>query len=274
MSFASSPLSRRHTRPRRLTVLDAETPRATAGARLRRIRFGGPDLHDFPDMGPGAHIKLFVPEPGAEAVLPVMSAQGPQWPEGPRPAARTYSVRSLDAANGTLDVEFVLHGGNGPASRWAAEARVGDSLGLAGPGGPPLLRRDAEFFLLAGDLSALPAIAAVLEQLPPTASGVALIEADPPLPLVHPPALQLHWLGSGQTSPLPEAVRALQWPTDSRPVSATVAGESDAVMAIRRYLRRDRQLPRDALYAVPYWRRGHSEEQYHEQRHELMDQDS
>ena len=35
-------------------------------------------------------------------------------------------------------------------------------IGLAGPGGPPLYDAYADFHLLAGDLSALPAIAAVL----------------------------------------------------------------------------------------------------------------
>lgn len=277
MSFASPPPSRRSvlpaTRPRRLTVLHTESPHP----RLRRIRFGGDDLHDFPDLGPGAHIKLFVPAPGAAAVLPVLTAEGPRWPAGPRPAARTYSVRSLDAQRRTLDIEFVLHGDDGPASRWAARAQAGDSLGLAGPGGPPLLRADAHFFLLAGDLSALPAIAAVLEQLPADARGAALIEIEhgaPPPALRHPPGVALHWLPAGHDSPLPQAVRALRWPVDAGVVSATVAGETGAVIAIRRHLRDERRLPREALYAVPYWRRGQSEEQYHAERHQLMDEDA
>ncbi len=243
---------------------------------LRRIRFGGEDLHDFPDLGPGAHIKLFIPAPGADAVLPLLGSRGPQWPAGPRPAARSYSVRSLDAQRRTLDIEFVLHGDDGPASRWAARARIGDSLGLAGPGGPPLLHADAQFFLLAGDLSALPAIAAVLEQLPADARGIALIEIAPGAPapaLRHPRGVALRWLPAAEPSPLPDAVRALDWP-ERATVSATVAGETSAVIAIRSHLRIERRLPREALYAVPYWRRGHSEEQYHEQRHQLMDEDA
>jgi NADPH-dependent ferric siderophore reductase len=175
----------------------------------------------------------------------------------PRPAALTYSLRGFDRMRGTLDIEFVLHGNDGPASRWVARAESGDSVGLAGPGGPRLSRGNADFHLLAGDLTALPAIAAVLENLPTSARGAVLIEvedAGDELDLRHPPGVTLHWLRAGASSQPPDAVRQIDWPSSAR-IFATVAGENDAVLAIRRHLRRDRGVPAESLYAVPYWRR-------------------
>lgn len=271
-AVTAPPLSRHLTRPRRLTVRQTER----LSPHLLRVRFFSEELHDFPDAAPGAHLKLFVPPPGAKAVLPTIGAGGPEWPEGPRPAARTYSLRRFDRTRRTLDIEFVLHGEDGPGSRWAARARTGDSIGVAGPGGPKLSRSDADFHLLAGDLTALPAIAAVLENLPASARGAALIEvedAGDELDLRHPPGVKLHWLRGGASSPLPDAVREIDWPSSVR-IFATVAGENDAVLAIRRHLRRDRGVPTESLYAVPYWRRGRREEEYHEERHRLMETDS
>ncbi len=262
------------TTPRRLTVVDT----TALGPRLRRITLSGRELQDFPAAGPGAHIKLFVPRPGQEPLLPTRGAKGLAWPPGERPAVRTYSLRGHDPERGTVAVEFVLHGDDGPASRWAARAQAGDPIGLAGPGGPPLYDADADFHMLAGDLSALPAIAAVLEALPASARGTALVEiadADDQQSLSHPPSVQLRWLHASTSSTdepaLAAALREVDWPGTAR-VSATVAGENAAVIAIRRQLLFDRGLPRAAVYAVPYWRRGDSEERYHEDRHRIMDE--
>lgn len=73
----------------------------------------------------------------------------------------------------------------GPASKWIASAQVGDVLLVLGPnaefdgepGGidfvPPAL---TEQFLIAGDETSAPAIAVILEQLPPSARGIAVVE--------------------------------------------------------------------------------------------------
>lgn len=263
----------RPTRPRRLTVTDTHV----LSPHLRRVLLSGPDLHDFPESHAGAHIKLFIPPPGQALLLPRVGENGVEWPIGLRPSARTYSLRGRDTRGGTLSVDFVLHGNGGPASKWAAQARVGDAIGLAGPGGPPLYRADADRYLFCGDLSALPAIAAVLERLPAQAKGLALIEvadAADELPLRHPPGIELRWLRRAfdAESPLPELVANLRW-SDIESASATVAGESSAVAAIRAQLLA-KGLTRDRLYAVPYWRRGQREEDYHAERHRFMDEEA
>ncbi|WP_437786398.1 siderophore-interacting protein [Sorangium sp. So ce1097] len=262
------------TPPRLLEVL-----RATAiSPRMRRITLGGEAIAGFPARSDGAHIKVFFPR-GDQAApeLPTLGPEGPIWPPTPRrPITRTYSVRRYDARAGELDVDFVLHGDDGPASRWARRARPGDRLGIAGPGGPDPMLGPADFYLLAGDLSALPAIAALLENLPATARGhavVAVPDAAEMLDIARPPHVALTWIpldGAHAPGPrLEDAVRAMTWPEGR--VFAWVAGESSSVVAIRDHLLDERGLGREAMYAVPYWKASQSEEAYHAERHRIMD---
>ncbi|WP_437693475.1 siderophore-interacting protein [Sorangium sp. So ce176] len=262
------------TPPRLLEVL-----RATAiSPRMRRITLGGEAIAGFPARSDGAHIKVFFPR-GDQAApeLPTLGPEGPVWPPLPRrPITRTYSVRRYDAQAGELDVDFVLHGDDGPASRWARRARPGDRLGIAGPGGPDPMLGPADWYLLAGDLSALPAIAALLETLPATARGHALVavpDASEIQHLARPPHVALTWVtldGASAPSPrLEDAIRALIWPEGR--VFAWVAGESSSVLAIRDHLLDERGLGREAMYAIPYWKATLSEEAYHAERHRVMD---
>ena len=106
-------------------------------------------------------------------------------PDELRNPIRTYTVRAVRAASRQIDVDVVVHPVDGPASIWAETAVVGDELIVLGPnarhegfhGGVDFLPPPhAERILLAGDETALPAIAAILERLPPTASGHAIVE--------------------------------------------------------------------------------------------------
>lgn len=239
--------------------------------RMRRLRFEGDALADFPEDCEGAHIKLLFPlRDDAPPALPTLGAGGPQWPQDrPRPWSRTYTVAAIDPVRRRLDVDFVLHGDDGPASRWAARATPGQVLGLIGPGGPSLYRPDAERFLLIGDPSSLPLLRAVMRKLPDTAAGDVLIELPDPgerQPLPPRPRMRVHWLRRAE---LLDAVRALSPPDGA--VSLTLAGESGQVVAIRRYLRDHWRLPKAMMYAVPYWKERLDEDGYHDERHRIMD---
>lgn len=117
---------------------------------LRRVFLGGPQLAGFPSDSAGAHIKLMLPLPGQhEPVLPTLGADGPIWPPAEiRPITRTYTVAAIDTQRGELAVDFVLHGDNGPASRWANAAQPGAAIGVAGPAAPPRFFAAADYFLL------------------------------------------------------------------------------------------------------------------------------
>lgn len=169
-----------------------------------RVEFGGPDLAEFGVDGPtlDQRIKLLF---------------GPDQQR----SMRTYSIRAVRPGP-RLVVDFVLHltpGSSGPASRWAAAAEVGDTVGIIAPrrghyfGGIEFHPGRARRLLLAGDETAVPAISAILEQLDRDAVGAAYLEipsgADR-LPINAPPGIGVRWLprhGAPHGSQLVAAVR-------------------------------------------------------------------
>ncbi|MBA4790946.1 MAG: siderophore-interacting protein [Rhizobiales bacterium] len=235
--------------------------------RMRRLVLGGAEIEG---IKAGPNLKLLIPPEGlAVPRWPLQGADGrPLWPEAAeRPIVRTYSVRRLDRAAGELTVDFVLHGAEGVAARFAARAMPGDEVGIGGPGGRDLPL--GEFHVLAGDQSGLPSIAAILERLPADAQGVAFVEvpdATEELDLARPRGVRLVYLHragapAGTTTLLQDAVTALPWP-EGRRVCAWVAAESAAARTLRGYLRDTRHLPPRDLVVVGYWKRGMSESAY------------
>jgi NADPH-dependent ferric siderophore reductase len=258
--------------PRRLRVTGLER----LGPRLLRVKLGG-ELEGFPRGAEGSHLKLFFKRPGQHTLhLPTLGPEGVRWPEPAlKPIARTYTVAAFDAASETLSVDFVLHGDEGPATHWATHATVGEELGIAGPGGPNPMLAPAERYLLAGDLTALPAIAALTSLLPADARADVLIEAaelEDMLPLARPGGVRVRWLFRKPHAPsgLLDAVRAMAIRAEG--TFAFLAGENGAVLALRDHLLHERGFSKRQLYATPYWREQQTEEQYHQERHRIMDE--
>jgi NADPH-dependent ferric siderophore reductase len=105
-----------------------------------------------------------------------MTADGLMFPAGVAPPPmRDYTPRRYDAVARELTVDFVLHGA-GPAAGWAAQARVGQTIGIGGPRGSLVVADDFDTYVLAGDETALPAIGRWLEELPPAAHAVVIVE--------------------------------------------------------------------------------------------------
>ena len=197
---------------------------------FRRITFTGDDLHLFADTGLDQRIKLVISAPGTDDAVLAGFARDADWyaawramPDDVRPALRTYTVRHVRREAAEVDVDVVLHGDAGPASRWAAQARPEDAIALCGPDarydGTPggiewALPEHALRLLLAGDETAVPAIASILEELPADARGEALLEvptAADVLPVEAPAGVTVTWLPRDGARPgelLVPAVRA------------------------------------------------------------------
>lgn len=247
---------------------------------LKRIFLAGDALQGFPEHSDGAHIKLMFPQMHQrDPVLPTLGPKGPIWPpDHQRPITRTYSVSRYDAVRGELAVDFVLHGDNGPASRWALRAQEGDAIGVAGPGGPDRIKPGADWYLLVADPSAYAALCAALASLPADAKGYAFVEvadAADVLPLSPPTQMQVRWVvrgtqAAGDSTLLIRAVENLHW-LPGIP-SIMLAGENSQVVAIRDYVLQKKQVPKKMLYAVPYWKDRFTEEGYHAERHRIMDE--
>ncbi|CNH46360.1 siderophore-interacting protein [Yersinia mollaretii] len=243
---------------------------------LRRITFHSPTLEHYPSDCGGAHLKVFLPLAGqTQPELPILGEKGPVWPAADvRPIVRTYSVRAVRPALGEIDIEFAIHEHSGPAVNFARTAKPGDWLGITHPGGPETLLPVATYRYLVGDPSSLPAIAALLESLPATAQGHAIIRVDTPqdvLDLIKPAGVELTWVigGTDKTKDVVTQFCALNLSMEES--AFWIAGEDSMVVQLRRYLRREKGCERQQLYAVPYWREGLNEEDYHHKRHEVMD---
>lgn len=232
--------------------------------RFRRITVGGDELAGFADGAlPGDAFKAFLPAPGERRpALPTRNDDGRLgYPEGAQPPLiRAYTVRRFDPDALELDLDVVLHDAS-PSTTWADNAEPGDEIAIIGPRHDFYASPEADWHLIAGDETALPAIAAILESLPAGARARVLIEvadADDQLPLRVRPGIVVDWLHragqpAGTTTLLADAVRDLAWQPGT--VQAWVATETSAARAVR-HLLRDRGVPPDATHACGYWRRG------------------
>ncbi|MEV6648794.1 siderophore-interacting protein [Amycolatopsis sp. NPDC051371] len=235
-----------------VTAVRRPTPRTV------RVTFTGAGLREL-EPWPDQQLKLLFPPPGRPVRLPSSAADDVmRWyqaylaiPEDERPVMRSYTVRGRDGA--TIDVDFVLHSdvaSDGPATSWARRAAPGDVLGRYGP--DPAYRRPlstADTVLLAGDETALPAIATLLSEVDNAVAFVEVADAaeEQPLPV--------HWLhrdGAPHGTKLLEAVRDAPLGPGA---AAWLAGEAGMVRALRRHLVGERGLDKGVIEFTGYWRR-------------------
>lgn len=219
---------------------------------MTRIALGGPGLDDLtPSELTDSYVNIALPRPDD--------------PDG-APARRRYTVRALDAAERLLTIDFVVHGDVGVAGRWATHARPGDELAFTGPSGAYSPDPDASWHLMAGDESALPAIAASLTAVPPGVPVIALLVGDGPddkMQLDTPGDLDLRWLHrTGDVDHdeqlLARAVGDLVFPGGA--VCGFVHGEAAELRAVRRHLLGERCIDRSQLWLSPCWRRHMTDE--------------
>lgn len=232
--------------PRPLTVIakQAVTPN------MLRVTLGGPGLAGFPVGQAGGYLKLRLPS------------------DAGKPCVRTYTISAQ--RDGELDVDFALHtdpyGCAGPATDWAIGTAAGEVLEVGGPGMAKPLPPGHDFYLIAGDMTSLPAISVNLAALPADARGFAAIEisdAADRQDLPCPAGLEIAWLVQQPgTEPdlLARTLRAQPWPTGS--VYAWAACEFAAMRALRTYLREERALGPDRLYISSYWQAGSTEDRH------------
>lgn len=205
-----------------------------------RVTFAGADLDEFSTNGYDQRIKVMLPLPGRGIddcpTDPDWYGAWRQLPADRQMHLRTYTIRALRPQLREVDVDFVLHGATGPASAWAESAAVGDEVVLIGPnarfagptGGyewhPPV---NASCLLVAGDETAVPAVCAIVEQLPPGRRAHVLLEvpdAADVLNVAAPAGVRLTWLprSTGGGAPAPRGARLTE------AVTAAVAELADA----------------------------------------------
>jgi NADPH-dependent ferric siderophore reductase len=254
-----------------------------------RVVLGGNGFDTFkPSEFTDSYVKLvFVDDDVDMASLPqpLTLDSFADLPAAEQPVIRTMTVRRADPAAREIAIDIVVHGEHGTAGPWVAVAEPGQSAYLMGPSGAYSPDPAADWHLLAGDETALPAISVALEALPPNAIGQAFIEiagAENEIPLTAPEGVGINWIyrggradlisedRAGDHAPLIEAVKSAPWLPGQ--VHAFVHGEAQEVMHnIRPYIRKDREV--DAMWASisGYWRRGRTEETFRQWKRELAE---
>ncbi|MEU6923141.1 siderophore-interacting protein [Streptomyces sp. NPDC046631] len=233
----------------------------TVGAGLLRVTLGGAGTEGFQAHSPDEHVKLIFPDPDGTLRLPEPNGAMLSWPR-PALVSREYTVRRYDQDAGEIDIDVAAHDG-GLASDWARAARPGDVMHVAGPPGGLIVPHTYDRYLLAGDITALPAIARWLEELPRSAKGWAFVEvvdAAQEIELSAPEGVEVRWLHRGDLpagtgDALERAVTAVTVPEGER-VYVWVAGEAGQIKPLRRWTRDELRLDRADHDITGYWKRG------------------
>ncbi|MEU6144900.1 siderophore-interacting protein [Streptomyces sp. NPDC047081] len=232
---------------------------------MQRVVLGGEGLAGFAaDTCTDHYVKLlFPPTPGVTYPEPFdMERIREELPREQWPVTRTYTVRAFDPVSHELTLDFVIHGDEGLAGPWAMRVQPGETVRFMGPGGAYAPSPEADWHLLVGDESALPAIARSLETLPDGVTAHAFVEVSGPEEEQKIDSdVEVVWLHRGDRpvgSLLCEAVRALEFPEGR--LHAFVHGEAHFVKELRQLLRVDLQIPREDLSISGYWRLGHNED--------------
>ncbi|TNM65561.1 siderophore-interacting protein [Aliirhizobium smilacinae] len=236
--------------------------------RMRRLIVSCADVARF-DTTEGLHVRLLMPPKGREPIWPVTLADGRiGWPEGEDEiAVRYYTIRSIDLEHQQMAIDFVLHedcGKRMPGAEFGLTAQPGDRAALLGPGagGMP----EAKDLLLAGDETALPAIARMIELATPDTKVHAIIEvadkAEEQALTCAAAGFSVEWLHRNGTEPgtagLLEPAIAARLDKLGPDTFVWAACEKTEAQAIRARLKAH-GLDRARMTSITYWRRGHTD---------------
>jgi NADPH-dependent ferric siderophore reductase len=217
-------------------------------AHMIRVTLTG-DLEGFLSLGFDDHIKLFFPDETLDAA------------GAPNLLNRDFTPRRHDDAANILEIDFALHDA-GPATRWAAQAKPGDTLNVGGPRGSFIIPTDFDWHLLIGDETALPAISRRLAELPPGARVLVIGEVDGPADEMtfatkaNATVVWAHRNGAaaGASDVLAQKLKTLKFPAGD--YYAWVACESVIAKALRAQLIAEHGANPKWMRAAGYWRRG------------------
>ncbi|WP_246755031.1 MULTISPECIES: siderophore-interacting protein [Rhizobium] len=242
---------------REISVVDAYdvTPH------MRRVVVATDDAKHFVDGG--LHARLLIPPKDREPVWPHTEPDGRiHWPKGDDALTiRAYTIRSIDLGRDQMNIDFVVHDGdNVPGATWALTARPGDRAGLIGPGGGgvPAARK----LILAGDETALPAIARIAAAMPVEADLRVFLEvADKheEQPLTSDASIDVTWLHrdgatAGTTGALERILRDIV-PASDPETYVWAACEQKEARAIRAFMKGETAREQTNFSIAAYWQR-------------------
>lgn len=259
----------RPRRPRVQRLLEViRTERLTP--HLVRVVLGGEQFDEIEfKTDTDQYIKLLFADPALELERPYdLEGLREQLSPQQMPVTRTYTIRHIDREQKQIWVDFVIHGDSGIAGPWAAHVQPGEKISFFGPGSGYAPRPEADFHLLAGDESALPAIAAAVESMDAEARGVVVLDVadeQEEISFAAPEGVEVRWLHRGgdftpENAQLAEHLKDLELPEGD--VQVFVHGEREQMKLVRRLLVQDLGMDRREMSLSAYWAYGRAEDAF------------
>ncbi len=259
LNWSDPPLQNRLANLQEAVVVSSEnvTPR------MRRVKLACADVSPYVDGD--MHVRLLVPPRGRSPVWPGLRTDGRiAWPEGEDALlARVYTIRAVDIERREVWIDVLQHPAPGvrtPGADFARDALPGDKVALLGPGGGDHPRTTSIF--LAGDETALPAIARIAAEAEPGTRLRAIIEVENEAeeqPLPSRASLEVRWLHRARYPAGATTVLADEVMTEIAALDAEtfiwVACEKKELRSIRNFLKA-RPPSRKGKYLAWYWERG------------------
>lgn len=153
-----------------------------------RLRLAVDELQGLRSAGPDDHIRLFFADRSNHSST----------------VNREFTPVAWNVSDSSVDLEFVVHAGDGVAGSWGGYAPLGSTIGIGGPRGSLAINGQPDWWFLAGDESALPVIRRFIRAMGASAIGLVIIEvadAGHELPLAVPAGVTVRWVyRTGMTS--------------------------------------------------------------------------
>ncbi|MEM8706031.1 MAG: SIP domain-containing protein [Actinomycetota bacterium] len=232
------------------------------GPRLRRFVFG--PVPNWTDYGGDQSMTIFLPLPGRPVPDEITFAELREMDDAVRPKGATYSIRSHDPDAQTIDVWMARHGDDPETlSGWAGQAEIGDPVVLFGPRGGSSIPADVTHVVGVADETGIAATLAMIDLLPAATTADIIVEtgvAGTEYLTIDRPGTTVHWAYRDDAEPgtgtqlLDTTRRVLAEARDD--VAVVGAAESRCITAVRKYVRRELEIPASNVSLTGYWRKG------------------
>ncbi|MBH0074995.1 siderophore-interacting protein [Pseudoalteromonas sp. SWYJ118] len=221
---------------------------------LQRIIVGSDDFKDLTSQYIGNYVKVLFPKNG-EVDFNLKTA-----------CIRSYTIRHVDAQTGALTLDFVINMHQGPATDWAKIAKVGDELGIAGPGPKKLDNYEHSHYVLLGDLTSVNGIKGYAQQLPLTSKIDAFVHVPTEQDIIDlETSRDINWLVTDNADEV--LLSALQnFHITAEPPIVFMALEAGLVRRAKTLLTEQFNIPRSNIVSSGYWKKGVDSEGYKKQR--------
>jgi NADPH-dependent ferric siderophore reductase len=218
---------------------------------MKRIILTGDELVDFPQDKKGSYVKAIFPNPKSNNHVPKLG----MYP-GFRKWMRSYTIREFNTKKLELTLDFAVNDHQGLATNWAMNAKPGDKLGIAGPGD---IKHNADLGnkrLFIGDFTALPAIAALLEQLSDDEQGNVWLQVPDQKDIQNlkkPVGIIINWIVTPNklTNKLLDGL--VSESNDLSDTAIFIAAEMGIIKQLKQHINQNCIYDKQKLYATAYW---------------------